>query len=390
MTDPAALSGYWIFPTKVRFGVGQIGRLPREAKRLGMTRPLLVTDPGLAGLPMVRDALAALEADGLAAGLFSEVKGNPTGTNLSAGVAAFRAGNHDGVIALGGGSAMDCGKAIAFVSAQDGQWQDYAVGGPGFGRAETASVAPIIAVPTTAGTGSEVGRAAVITDEASETKLILIDMAMMPSLVISDPVLSVGLPANLTAWTGLDALAHCLEAYSTTAFHPMADGIAVEGVRLIKTWLPRAVADGTDLEARACMLAAASMGATAFNKGLGAVHALSHPFGALFDTHHGLTNAVFLPYVLAFNRAAIEAKMERLGAYLGLADPRFEGVMDWMLSLRAELGIPHLLGDLKDPGDLAESIAERAARDPCAAENPIPFAAGEARKVMDSALSGAL
>ena len=251
-------------------------------------------------------------------------------------------------------------------------------------------MAPIIAVPTTAGTGSEVGRAAVITDEASETKLILIDMAMMPSLVISDPALSVGLPANLTAWTGLDALAHCLEAYSTTAFHPMADGIAVEGVRLIKTWLPRAVADGTDLEARACMLAAASMGATAFNKGLGAVHALSHPFGALFDTHHGLTNAVFLPYVLTFNRPAIEAKMERLGAYLGLTDTRFEGVVDWILSLRSELEIPHLLGDLKDPGARAESIAERAARDPCAAENPIPFAAGEARKVMDSALSGTL
>jgi len=372
----AHLSNMWRYPTVIRFGIGRISELPQVCQELGMKRPLLVTDPGLAALPMIKSAVDANNAAGIPTTLFSEIKGNPTGKNLMDGIAVFEKNKCDGIIAFGGGSAMDCGKAIALIAGQravgnPNPWPDYAVFGPGGKIAKKDKVVPIIAVPTTAGTGSEVGRAAVITDEATHTKRILLYPYMMPATVISDPALTVGLPAHITAATGMDALAHCFEAYSAKDFHPMADGIAVEGMRLIKEWLPRAVKDGKDLEARAHMMAAASMGAAAFNKGLGAVHALSHPVGALFDTHHGLTNAVFMPYVMAFNKSAIEDKMVRLAGYLGIEPRSYQGVMDWILKLRQDLKIPHTLADLGVPKDRLEEVAKLAAEDPCAPENPI-------------------
>ncbi len=388
----ARLANTWRFPTEIRFGVGRIAELARACKRLGMTRPLLVTDPGLAALSMVKDAVAANAAAGLPTTVFSEVKGNPVGRNLEDGVAAFGQGGHDGIVAIGGGSSIDAGKAIGFMVGVGParRWQDYAIYGPAWRGANPQGMPPILAVPTTAGTGSEVGRAAVIIDEETETKKILIHAKMLPGIVIADPALTAGLPPKLTAATGMDALAHSLEAYSTLEYHPMSTGIALEAMALIKDWLPVAYRDGGNLVARAHMMAAASMGATAFQKGLGAIHALSHPVGAVYDTHHGLTNAVFMPYVLAFNRPAIEDRIGRLAAYLGLATASFEAVMDWVLALRRELEIPHTLAELGVPGDRAREIAEMAAADPCAAENPVPCDAPALRRIFDAAAAGRL
>jgi alcohol dehydrogenase class IV len=380
--------GNWNYPTRMRFGAGKIKELPGELKGLGVKRPLLVTDPGLARLPMIQDALAAMKSAGLEPGLFSDVKSNPIGKNVMEGVAAYRAGKHDGVIAWGGGSALDAAKAIALMAGQSCSMWDLEDRGDNFLRADPKGIAPILAVPTTAGTGSEVGRASVITDESDHTKKIIFHPKMMPAVVISDPELTVGLPPHITAATGMDALAHCLEAYCAPGFHPMADGIAVEGMRLVKEWLPLAVKDGKDLRARAAMLAAASMGATAFQKGLGAIHSLSHPVGAVYDTHHGLTNAVFMPYVLVFNRPAIEERLTRLAAYIGLKNPSFQAVLDWTLALRAEFKMPHKLGGLGVDDKKLDLLSEMAANDPTAGGNPVPVGVPELRGLFEAALEG--
>jgi hypothetical protein len=386
--DPNSLKGNWNYPTQVLFGVGRIAKLAEACKVLGMARPLLVTDPGLAGLPMVRDAIAANEAAGLPTGLFSDVRPNPIGKNVADGVAAYRAGKHDGVIAFGGGSGLDAGKAIAFMSGQTKPIWDFEDVGDNWKAADPAGIAPIVAVPTTAGTGSEVGRASVILDEATHTKKIIFHPKFLPGVVISDPELTVGLPPHITAATGMDALAHCLEAYCAPGYHPMAEGIAVEGMRLVKEWLPIAVEDGKNLAARANMLAAASMGATAFQKGLGAIHALSHPVGALYDTHHGLTNAVVMPYVLAYNRRAIDDKMTRLAAWLELPKPSFQAVMDWVMALRQELKIPNTLKELGVGDDRLDELSVMAAHDPTAGGNPLPVGAPELKSMFVAAIEG--
>lgn len=390
MTDAAKLVGNWNYPTQVRFGAGRIKELAQACKQLGMKKPLLVTDQGLKSLPIVTDAIKANAAEGVPTGLYGEVRGNPVGKNLTDGVTAFKAGGHDGVIAFGGGSALDTGKSVAFMSAQDRPWLDFADYETCMKAARTQSLPPVVTVATTSGTGSEVGRAAVFTDEASKTKKIIFHPAMMPKIVIDDPALTVGLPPGVTAATGMDALAHCLEALCTDFHHPMADGIAAEGIRLVKENLPAAYRDGKNLEARAYMMCAATMGATAFQKGLGSIHALSHPVGSVYDTHHGLTNAVFMPYVLAFNRAAIDDKMARLAAYLGLKSPSFTAFLDWVLELRQAIGIPHTLEALGVPLNEMVRLADMAAVDPCAAENPIKMGPAEMRRVLDNAAAGRL
>ena len=390
LDNPQNLKGNWGFPTQMIFGPGRIKNLAQACKGLGMARPLLVTDPGLAGLPMVKNAIAANEADGLPTGLFDAVKPNPIGHNVEEGVAAYHAGGYDGVIAFGGGSGLDCAKAVALMVGQTRPLWDFEDKGDNWKRVDPDGVAPIVAVPTTAGTGSEVGRASVIVDEATHIKKIIFHPKMLPGTVISNPELTVGLPPHITAATGMDALAHCLEAYCAPGYHPMAEGIAVEGIRLVKDWLPAAVSDGKNLAARANMLAAASMGATAFQKGLGAIHSLSHPVGALYDTHHGLTNAVFMPYVLAFNRPAIEDRMARLAAWLELPNPSFNAVQDWILALRHELKIPNTLEGLGVGGERIDEIAEMAAEDPTAPTNPIPVGAAEMRQMFEAALEGRL
>ena len=381
------LRANWSYPTAVRFGVGRLQELADACRVTGIARPLVVTDPGLAKLPLLAEVMELLKEGGLPAALFSQIKPNPEGRNIDDGVAVYRAGGHDGVVAIGGGSALDAGKAIAFQAGQTRPMWDFEDVGDWWTRADASAIAPIVAVPTTAGTGSEVGRASVVTHEPTRTKKIIFHPKMLPSIVISDPAVTAGLPANITAWTGMDALAHNLEAYSSTYHHPLGDGIAVEGMRLVKEWLPRAVADGSDLEARAHMLAAASMGAIAFQKGLGAIHALSHPVGAVYDTHHGLTNAVFMPYVLAFNRPAVEAKLDRAAAYLGLTGG-FEGFLAWVLELRQQLKIPHAAGALGiDPARL-DTLSEMAAADPTAGGNPVKVGAAELRGLYERALAG--
>jgi alcohol dehydrogenase len=379
MTLPAA---NWNYPTAIRFGAGRIAELPEACRALGMRRPLLVTDPGLAEMAMVKEALAASGA-----GLFAAIHANPVGADVEAGVAAYRSGGHDGVVAFGGGSALDVGKTVAFQAGQNRPLWDFEDREDWWTRADSGAIAPIVAVPTTAGTGSEVGRAGVILDEAAGVKKIIFHPRMLPGIVILDPVLTVGLPPAVTAATGMDALSHCLEAWCAPGFHPMADGIAAEGTRLVARWLPRAVEDGADLEARGSMLVAAMMGATAFQKGLGAMHALSHPIGAVAGTHHGLTNAVLMPYVLAFNRPAIEERVARLAAYIGL-EPRFDALLDWLADLRRRLAIPERLGELGIAESDLERIAVMAEADPSAGGNPRPFGAAEARQVLAAAMAG--
>lgn len=388
MTDPSLPAGNWNYPTKVRFGVGRIKELPDACRALGIARPLLVTDPGLAKLAMIGDAVASLKAAGLGVAVFSDLKPNPIGKNVDDGVAAYRAGKHDGVIAFGGGSALDTGKAIALMVGQTRPIWDFEDVGDNWKRVNAAGIAPVVSVPTTAGTGSEVGRASVIADETTHTKKIIFHPGMMPGIVIADPGLTVGLPPAITAATGMDAFAHCLEAYCAPGFHPLADGVAVEGMRLIRDWLMVAVKDGKNLAARAHMMAAAAMGATAFQKGLGAIHALSHPVGAVYDSHHGLTNAVFMPYVLAFNRPAIEDRIVRLARYLGLEKPTFDGFMEWVLTLRRELKIPHTCRDLGVQESRLDELSRMAAHDPCAGGNPVPLDAATLKGLYERALTG--
>ncbi len=367
------LKGNWNYPTLIRFGAGRIRELPDACRTLGMQRPLIVTDPGLAKLPMIGNAVNRLAEGGLTAAVFSDIQANPVEANVTQGVAKYRSGSHDGVIAFGGGSALDVGKSVALMSGQTRPIFDFEDREDWFTRVDVRGMAPVVAVPTTAGTGSEVGRASVITDVADHTKKIIFHPKMMPGIVIEDPELTVGLPPEVTAATGMDALSHCLEAYCAPSYHPLAEGIAVEGMRLIKEWLPVAVRDGKNIEARSHMLIASSMGATAFQKGLGAMHSLSHPCGANLGTHHGLTNAVVMPYVLMWNRRAIEEKLGRLGAYLGLEQNSFGGVLDWVLELRRTIGIPHTLADLGVRMEHAVSLAPQAFADPSTGGNPLPM-----------------
>jgi alcohol dehydrogenase class IV len=377
------VKGNWNYPTTVWAGPGRIAELPAALARLGIKKPLLVTDEGLANAPMVKNALAISGA-----ALFAKVKGNPTGRNVDDGLAALKAGGHDGVIAFGGGSALDAAKAIALMWKQTRPLWDFEDIGDWFKRVDPDGMLPVVAVPTTSGTGSEVGRASVITDEATHVKKIIFHPKMMPGIVISDPELTVGLPPHVTAATGIDAYVHSFEAYCAPGFHPMAEGIALEGMRLVKGYLPRAFKDGKDIEARGQMLAAASMGAAAFQKGLGGVHALAHPIGAVYDTHHGLTNAVLLPYVMVHNKAAIAERMNLLARVLDLPGGGFDAVLKWTLDFRAALKIPHTLKEIGVDDARAAEIGAMAEKDPSAGGNPCPVTAKDLEAVFRAAVAG--
>ncbi|MEZ5883425.1 MAG: iron-containing alcohol dehydrogenase [Paracoccaceae bacterium] len=386
---PYELSAHWTYPTAIHAGAGKIGELPRHCAALGLRRPLVVTDRGLAGLPMISVALAAMSQAGITAALFSDVQGNPTDSNLEAGIAAFRAGGHDGIVAFGGGSAMDVGKLIALMARQTIPVWDLEDIGDWWTRADATAIYSVIAVPTTAGTGSEVGRAAVLTRSADAVKKIIFHPRMLPSVVIGDPELAVGLPAALTAATGMDAFTHSFETYCVERFHPMADGIALESMRLIKENLPRACADGADLDARMKMFVAAMMGGVAFQKGLGAVHSIAHPLGAIHDIQHGLANAVILPYVVCFNRPVIEAKVAKIAHSMEI-EGGFDGFLQWLLEFREILGIPHRLADLGLTAADADEIAAKALVDPSTASNPRRMDVEDFRRVYLAAVRGDL
>jgi len=380
------MKGNWNYPTRVWSGPGRIAELPAACADLGIRKALVVTDNGLRDSPMIRSAVASLSG----AGLFADVRGNPVAANVEAGLKAYRAGGHDGVVAFGGGSGLDAGKVIAFMSGQKRPLWDFEDVGDWWTRADPAGMAPVVAVPTTAGTGSEVGRAGVILNEETHQKKIIFHPKMMPGIVIADPELTVGLPPKITAATGFDAWVHCFEAFCAPGFHPLADGVALEGMRLIKDYLPRATRNGGDLEARSRMLAAASMGATAFQKGLGAVHAIAHPVGSFFDTHHGLTNAVITPYVIVHNRDAIAERMQVVARVLDLPKAGVDGVLEWVLAFRKELGIPHSLADIGVTLRNPEEIGREAAIDPSASGNPIPVDAVTLERIFRSAVKGDL
>lgn len=382
------ITGAWNFPTRVIAGPGRIAELPDLCRAHGITRPLLVTDAGLAKSDMIASIARRVREAGIPISIFSDVKGNPVESNLTAGVVAFKQGGHDGVVAVGGGSALDVGKCVAFMVAQSRSVFDFEDVGDWWTRACTDGVAPIIAVPTTAGTGSEVGRASVIIREETHEKKIIFHPLMMPRVAVEDPELAVGLPPFLTMATGMDALAHCFEAYCVKAFHPLADGVALEGIKIVDTYLPRAVADGNDLEARAYMFAAASMGATAFQKGLGAIHSVSHPVGARYDTHHGLTNGVIFPYVMVCNRKAIADKIPHIARALDLPGRDFDTVLNWIMALRKNLGVPHTLAELGVKEADAGTIAKDAVKDPTASANPRSLTEAEFEQLTLAAIRG--
>jgi alcohol dehydrogenase class IV len=377
------------YPTAIKFGPGRIAELAEHCRATGIARPLFVTDPGLAAMPMVRAIVEDMKRAGLGIAVFSDVRSNPVEENVLAGVRAYHAGTHDGVVAFGGGSGLDVGKLVALMHGQDLSLFELEDVDDWWTRADASRIAPVIAVPTTAGTGSEVGRAGVVTHPVSHEKKIIFHPAIMPRVALLDPELTVGLPPKLTAATGMDALAHVLEAYCAPFYHPLAAGVALEGMRLIKENLARAVKKGTDLDARGHMLMASTMGATAFQRGLGAIHALSHPFGGLYDAHHGTLNGVIMPYVVKANRRKIQRDIERAAAYLGIRGG-FDGFLRWVLALRKEIGIPHTLGELGiDTGRLDE-VATMAIRDPSAGGNPIAFTERQYRSLAKRCVTGDL
>lgn len=390
MATAANLLANWNYPSAIRFGAGRLRELPEACGELGIGSALLVTDRGLADSDMVRQARDYCLERNMRCTVYSDVQGNPVAANITGGVAAYRESGHDGVIALGGGSGLDAAKAIALMVGQSRPIWDFEDREDWWKRVNEAGMAPVVAVPTTSGTGSEVGRASVITDQQTQSKKIIFHPRMLPARVILDPELTLSLPPALSAAVGMDALSHSLEAYCSPLYHPMAAGIALEAMRLVQAWLPRVFKDGNDLEARAHMQVASTMGATAFQKGLGAMHSLSHPCGAVLNTHHGLTNAVVMPYVLAFNRPSIDAKMHDLGRYLGFARPSFPAVQDWVLALRAQLGIPHTLAEIGVKEAHIEKLAPMASADPSSATNPVPVTPQKMAALYADAISGKL
>ena len=381
----------WNYPTTMWVGENRIKDIALACKRLNIFKPLFVTDSGLSKTDIVFDTLKILKDNNFKVELFSNVVGNPTGTNVDKGVAFYKKNNCDGVIAFGGGSGLDVGKAIAFMSGQNLPLWDFEDVGDNWTKANTEKISPIIAVPTTAGTGSETGRASVILNEESGIKKVIFHPKFLPSIVILDPVLTVGLPAKITAATGMDALAHSLEAYCVPGFHPMADGIALEGMSLIKKWLLEAVRNGKNLEARMNMLAAASMGSTAFQKGLGAIHSLSHPVNALNSIHHGLSNAIFMPYVLTFNKDFIEDKIIKVSDCLELKNRTFNGFIDWVLDLRKKLDIPHKLSEvIKEEDFELDRLSKMALEDPSTGGNPKKLTLENIKTMYQHSMSGQL
>jgi alcohol dehydrogenase class IV len=377
------------YPTAIRYGAGRIRELAEFCKSNGIARPLVVTDKGLAAMPMVADIMADLKKAGLKAALFSDVRPNPVEENVLAGCKAFRDGKHDGVVALGGGSGLDTAKMIALMHSQNLSIFELEDIGDWWTRADASVIAPIIAVPTTAGTGSEVGRAGVITHPITHEKKIIFHPAIMPKVAILDPELTVGLPPKLTAATGMDALAHNLEAYCAPFYHPWSAGVALEGMRLVKENLAKAVKKPKDLDARGNMLVASAMGATAFQRGLGAIHAISHPFGGLYDAHHGLLNGIVMPYVVKANRRKIEKDIERAAAYLGIKGG-FNGFLKWILALRKEIGIPHALKDIGIDTKRLSEVAAMAIKDPSAGGNPIQFTEKQYKALAKKCVTGDL
>ena len=381
----------WNYPTTIWVGENRIKDLSKACIQLNIKKPLIVTDRGLEKSKMFLELIASLDVENIKSNIFSNVVGNPTGSNVNEGVKIYHNNKNDGVIAFGGGSGLDVGKAIAFMSGQDLSIWEFEDVGDNWKKANNDKIASIIAVPTTAGTGSETGRVSVILNEDTGVKNIIFHPKFLPSIVILDPILTIDLPSKLTAATGMDALAHNLEAFCAPGFHPMADGIALEGMRLIKKNLINAFKDGSNIEARMNMMTAATMGSTAFQKGLGAIHSLSHPVNAVNNIHHGLSNSIFMPYVLTFNRDVIKDKVIKICHHLELKDKSFNGFIDWILKIRKDLSMPHKLSEIIEEKDLdIERLSKMALEDPSTATNPKKLTADDMRLMYKHSMLGKL
>ncbi len=374
----------WNYPTNVWFGVDRSKEIQKACNTLGIKNPLIVTDPGLLQTSIIDEINSSLSSN---TQIYSDVQGNPTGSNVTNGVKVFLEGNHDGVIAIGGGSGMDAGKGIAFLAHQSRPLWDFEDIGDWWTRADSSVIKPIIAIPTTAGTGSEVGRAAVFLNEENHKKKIIFHPKMLPQIAILDPSLTLNLPKSITAGTGMDALAHCIEAYSSPFYHPMAEGTALEGLRLVKENIQEVYHNGNNVEARSHMLVASMMGAAAFQKGLGAIHSITHPVNSLYKTHHGTTNGTVMPFVLNYNRSAIEDKFIRLANFLDIKNG-FEGIVDWIIELKKEMEIPETLKDMGiNEGDEIK-LAPLAQEDPSTGANPLEMTVERFQELILNCISG--
>lgn len=379
----------WNYPTPIRFGIDRVKELSLFIDELKISNPLIVTDPQFREVAQFKGIIDSLNNSNKNYSIFSEIKGNPTGTNIRDGVDVFLKNKNDGVIAIGGGSSLDAGKAVAFMSKQKENIWYFEDIGDNWTKAIIDNLPKVIAIPTTAGTGSETGRASLIVDEETYTKKIIFHPTMLPDLVILDPSLTISLPKHLTAATGMDALAHCLEAYCSNNFHPMAHGIALEGIKIIKENLVTAYNDPGNIEARAKMLVSSMMGSTAFQKGLGAIHSLSHPINAVNDVHHGLSNAIFMPYVVKFNQSQIEERIFFLSKYIDLENQSFDGFLQWILDLRKQLAIPHTLKDLNINFDF-DKLSKMALVDPSTSTNPLDLNEDDMKALYISSYEGNL
>ena len=379
----------WNYPTPIRFGIDRVKELSLFIDELKISNPLIVTDPQFREVAQFKGIIDSLNNSNKNYSIFSEIKGNPTGTNIRDGVNVFLKNKNDGVIAIGGGSSLDAGKAVAFMSKQKENIWYFEDIGDNWTKAIIDNLPKVIAIPTTAGTGSETGRASLIVDEETYTKKIIFHPTMLPDLVILDPSLTISLPKHLTAATGMDALAHCLEAYCSNNFHPMAHGIALEGIKIIKENLVTAYNDPGNIEARAKMLVSSMMGSTSFQKGLGAIHSLSHPINAVNDVHHGLSNAIFMPYVVKFNQSQIEERIISLSKYIDLENQTFDGFLKWILDLRNQLAIPHALKDLKITFDF-DKLSKMALVDPSTSTNPVDLNEDDMKALYISSYEGNL
>ena len=374
----------WNYPTNVWFGVDRSKEIQKACDTLGIKNPLIVTDPGLLQTSIIDEINSGLSSN---TQIYSDVQGNPTGSNVTNGVKVFLEGSHDGVIAIGGGSGMDAGKGIAFLAHQSRPLWDFEDIGDWWTRADSSVIKPIIAIPTTAGTGSEVGRAAVFLNEENHKKKIIFHPKMLPQIAILDPSLTLNLPKSITAGTGMDALAHCIEAYSSPFYHPMAEGTALEGLRLVKENIQEVYHNGNNVEARSHMLVASMMGAAAFQKGLGAIHSVTHPVNSLYKTHHGTTNGTVMPFVLNYNRSTIEEKFTRLANFLDIKNG-FEGIVDWIIELKKDMEIPETLKDMGvNEGDEIK-LAPLAQEDPSTGANPLEMTVERFQELILNCISG--
>ena len=374
----------WNYPTTIWFGENRYKDIQEACSSINIQNPLIVTDPGLLNTDLIEKLNKSLKSQ---TKVYSDVQGNPTGSNVTNGVKVLLDGDHDGVIAIGGGSAMDVGKGIAFLAHQTKPLWDFEDIGDLWMKADSKSILPIIALPTTAGTGSEVGRAAVFLNEETKKKKIIFHPKMLPQIAILDPILSLGLPKNVTAGSGMDALAHCIEAFSSPYYHPMAEGTAVEGIRLVKENLLEVYNDGGNVIARANMLVASMMGAAAFQKGLGAIHSVTHPVNSLYNSHHGTTNGTVMPFVLEYNRSAIESKFERLGRYINISGG-LDGIIDWVNKLKKEMNIPHSLQDMGVQLGDEEKLSKLAFEDPSTGGNPLPMTVDKFKELIKICILG--